>query len=120
MSRATACRRKSRRHRLSSGSGSNVQLELPRSGAQVSFQLLDISVSGFSFLLADTRDDEIEIGATIPDVTLSIGNCRVLGELMVLHVTPGEPSTICGALFYPTTDEDLVKLKSVVSGIEAV
>ena len=120
MSRSTACRRRSRRHRLSLDSEATVQLELPHSGTRVSLLLVDISVSGFSFQLSGGADDEIEIGATLSDVTLAVGNCTISGEMMVLHVSLSETGGVGGALFYPSTDADLVKLKSLVSGIEAV
>ena len=83
MSRSTACRRKSRRHQLSPDSEATVQLELPRSGTQVSLLLVDISVSGFSFQLSGGAQDEIEIGATISDVTVAIGKCKMNGEMKI-------------------------------------
>ena len=37
---------------------------------------------------------------------------------MIMHVTPERSA--CGALLFPMTDHDLVKLKSIIAGIEAV
>jgi hypothetical protein len=37
-----------------------------------------------------------------------------------MHVTADPDSRyVCGALFYPSTDTDLVKLKGVIAGMEA-
>jgi len=39
----------------------------------------------------------------------------------VIHLTSHEMhSTLCGALFYPASDDDLKLLRSIIAGIEAV
>ena len=52
---------------------------------------------------------------------IRIGECLIRGDLVVMHLTAeSEARQICGALLYPATDTDLVKLKSVIAGMEAV
>jgi hypothetical protein len=55
----------------------------------------------------------------MPDAVIHLGGCEIRGELVVMHLTPQTPTrTICGALFYAACDEDLIKLRSAVAGME--
>jgi hypothetical protein len=83
--------------------------------------VVNISASGLSFSLeAGPEMPQLEEGASVPDVVLSVGDCSIRGEILVMHVTADPDSRyVCGALFYPSTDTDLVKLKGVIAGMEA-
>ncbi len=116
MAKTTACRRKTRRHRISPGSDARVEFQYPDSSGS-SFALTDISVSGFSFSVPEDGHG-LETGAALPGAVVRIGECEIRGELLIMHAT-AESGTV-GALFYPASDEELVKLKSVIAGIEAV
>ena len=87
-----------------------------REGAHFSFPVLDLSPSGFSFSL-DEPLPGIEVGSSIDGVTVSYGKLILQGDLMVMHVTPQH--SVCGVLFYPASDMDLIKLKCFVAGLQA-
>lgn len=115
MTRATACRRRQHRHPVSADA--RVEFNYPGpEGARNSFPLVDISVSGFSFSMAEPLAG-IEIGTSIPSAELRVGECVMQGDLMIMHVTP--EWSVVGALFYPATDTDLLKMKSMIAGLEA-
>jgi hypothetical protein len=119
MTRRTACRRTQRRFSISQAATAFVEFECPpSSGNWLKLPLVDISVSGVSFGIIDELDS-IDSGTSIGPVKIHLGNCEMAGEFLIMHVTPeGSGRTICGALFYPASDDDLIKLKSVVAGIE--
>jgi hypothetical protein len=120
MTTTTACRRKARRHRLSSTEAS-VEFDYPNPGGHpCRLPLVDVSISGLSFAGTDELFG-IEAGTDLSDVTIRVGSCEMRGDLLVMHATPeGVPDAVYGALFYPASDTDLVKMKSVLAGIEAV
>jgi hypothetical protein len=114
----TTCRRQQRRF-ASRGAGiARVELCYPgETGRRYVLPLVDASASGLSFSFEDELPG-LEAGATLPDVVVRLGDCDVHGELVVMHVTPkNEALTLCGALFYATTDTDLVKWRSAVAGM---
>jgi hypothetical protein len=114
----TACRRKQRRHRIAPDTNARVEFAFPHpGGARHSLPLVDLSLSGFSFRMSPELS-WLETGTMIPEVVIHLGGCTLQGELLLMHVTRREG--ICGALFYPATDTDLIKLKSLIAGIEAV
>jgi hypothetical protein len=119
MSRKVACRRTQRRFSISQTASAFVELEYPpSSGNRLKLPLVDISVSGLSFRFTDELAG-IDSGTSLGPVKIHVGNCEMSGEFLIMHVTPESAfRTICGALFYPTSDDDLIKLKSVVAGIE--
>jgi len=79
--------------------------------------LRDVSNAGLSFSIPELPF-EFEVGDTLNSVRLHVGRCEMRGDLLVMHITP--ESGVCGALFYPDTDTDIIKLRSLISGIEAV
>ncbi|HKQ62110.1 MAG TPA: hypothetical protein VJS92_12540 [Candidatus Polarisedimenticolaceae bacterium] len=119
MKATTACRRIQRRYALPQGGG---RLEFEHPGAadgRAQLVIVDISVSGVSFVL-ETNGPRIDIGATLPAVRVHLGSCELRGELLVMHVTTeANGRAVCGALFYPESDTDLLMLKSAVAGLEA-
>lgn len=118
MATITRNRRKQHRHRVAPNADVRLEFSYPSPhGKPVSLPVIDISASGFSFAMLESLDD-VESGCSIPDATLRLGNREVHGDLIVMHVT--EERGVCGALFYPATDEDLIRMKFVLAGIEAV
>ena len=119
MASTTTCRRRHRRHRIAPEAGARVELVFPQpNGAPMSLPLLDISAGGLSFAF-DNGLEELDCGDSLSRVTLCIGDdCRIRGELMIMHVTVERG--VCGALFFPATDEELIKYRTVIAGIEAV
>lgn len=118
----TASRRLQRRFPLVQGRGAAVELEHPHaSGRRLRLPIVDMSSAGVSFKVNLQETPVFEIGASLSQVVLVIGDCSIQGELVVMHFTPDmDSSATCGALFYPKTDSDLVKLKGVIAGMEAI
>ncbi len=117
MTTSTKCRRRHRRHRFAPGAEASVKFVYPQpSGAAIERPLVDISTAGFSFSWSDELMG-IDDGASLEGATINIGGCEIRGELTVMHIS--EDST-CGALFHPDSDEDLVKLKTIIAGMDSL
>jgi hypothetical protein len=121
MTTSQACRRKARRHSATGTVEAFVEITYPDSVARnLRLPLIDISISGLSFIMTEELP-AIENGTNITDTVIRLGDCEIRGELVVMHVTPqSDNRTICGALFYTATDDDLMKLRSAIAGMEAV
>ncbi len=118
MATITKNRRKQVRHRITAEAEVRIEFCYPGpNGRPISLPVIDISASGFSFAMLEELGG-VEEGTSIPETTLKIGNRELHGDMIVMHVT--EERGVCGALFYPATDEDLVRMKFVLAGIEAV
>ena len=114
-------RRVARRYIISNADHARVIFAYPGPGGRrCELALIDISISGLSFRYRDELPD-LESGATLSAVVIRLGRCEIHGDLLVMHLTPySSGETVCGALFYPAKDADLLKLKSAIAGIEAV
>ena len=121
MSTTTKNRRRQRRHAVSTENLARVEFHYPApSGKKYVVSLVDVSASGLSFALEEHEElRRMEEGTSLPGAVVRVGDCRIHGELLAMHVTadPGS-GYVCGALFYPATDTDLVMLKSVIAGME--
>ena len=118
MTTRTACRRRQRRQLLIHDPQARVAFE--QNGLRHSLALVDLSPSGLSFTAEAEQMPQFESGTTVRAVEVQVADCRIRGELVVMHVTQatgGNP--VCGALIYPETDGDLTKLKALVAGLEA-
>jgi hypothetical protein len=114
----TACRRRHRRQLVIHDPAARVEFD--HDGRRQSFGLIDLSPSGLSFAAEADRMPPLESGGKLSPVEVRVGGCTIQGELVVMHVTrSGTAHAQCGALFYPATDDDLVKLKALVAGLEA-
>jgi hypothetical protein len=119
MTTAQASRRKTRRHPAKDSEEACVELSTPnRTGERFRLPLMDISISGLSFVIGDELPG-IENGTDLPDAVIQLGECTIRGDLVVMHLTPQtDTRTLCGALFYAASDEDLLKLRGAVAGME--
>ncbi len=118
-----ASRRRQRRYNVPASHNACVEFVHPApSGESLRLPITNVSASGVSFDVADHGGlHDLEEGASLPRATVRFGSCMIRGDLVVMHVSDGDgDSRICGALIYPESDTDLVKLKSVIAGIEAV
>jgi hypothetical protein len=117
----TKNRRRHDRLTLAPDMEAHVEFDHPTpNGRSYRVPLVNISPSGVSFAI-DAGDPltGLEEGACLPEAVVRLGECAIRGELLVMHVTTDPDSRyVCGALFYPATDTDLVKLKSVIAGME--
>lgn len=118
MATRTTCRRRHVRFQIPSGVDATVEFEYE--GRASSLQLFDIGGAGLSFLAPPDELPSVDEGAKIRPARIRIGDCRIGGELVIMHVTRREDARLmCGALFYPGNDTDLKMLKSLISGMEA-
>ena len=121
MSAVTKSRRGQTRHPISRTELARIEFAHPGpNGRCYELDVTNISSSGVSFFLE--RTDELtglEEGTSLSGVVIRIGECMIRGEMVVMHLTGGTDSRrICGALFYPATDNDLVQLKGLIAGME--
>lgn len=87
-------------------------------GRPCSFPLEDISISGISFLLPEDLAVP-ENGTELNAVELHFPHAEIAGDLLVMHSTVSDSGRVtCGSLFYPASEDDLMKLKTVVAGFE--
>jgi hypothetical protein len=121
MSTTTKNRRRQRRHTISTELLARVEFDYPTpNGRSYRVPVINLSPSGLSFTV-DGYDElaRLDEGSSLPDAVIRLGDCKIRGEMLVMHVTADPDSRyVCGALFYPATDTDLVKLKSVIAGME--
>jgi len=120
MSQRTVSRRRQIRYDVSRSGLATVEFAFPRPGMPPQrFSLIDIGTSGIRFAFGEELAG-LEVGATIGDVTIHVGACDMRGELVIMHLTPVSGSIAhCGALFYPASDDELIKLKGVTAGLSA-
>lgn len=115
---SNTCRRGQRRFKIHESREAWVGFTYPQPNGKLRrLRLLDVSAAGFSFE-CDLDPGELEVGATVRDTTIQIGDCTLQGELLIMHMTEDVEIGVRGALFYPATDADLVKLKSLLAGLE--
>ncbi len=121
MSAVTKSRRRQPRYRVSRGKLARVEFAHPGpNGRCYELDVTNISSSGVSFRVEETDElTGLEEGTSLSEVVIRVGHCMIRGEMLVMHVTAGTGSRrVCGALFYPATDTDLVQLKGVIAGME--
>ncbi len=111
-------RRRADRHRVPGDTEAVVSI-LGAPGLEGTYALRDISLSGMSFVVSH-EIRPLEAGDSIRPVEVRALGHVFRGELLVMHLTPGpEPGAVCGGLFYPETDEDLLAARSLVRVLEA-
>jgi hypothetical protein len=117
MSEPSFCRRRQARLDVSDDERFRIEFAYPDPGGSVhSLQLRDLSLGGMSFL-ADDGPGGLEFGSHVEKATVRLGDRTMHGDFVVIHVTVGDRGeTVCGVLFYPSTDADVTVLKDVMTG----
>jgi len=119
MTTKIATRRQIRRYRVDPKAAA-VEFSYPNpNGRDFNQPLIDISIAGFSFHIENPVPD-IDHGEQIEEAVVRLGDCEIKGDIIIMHLTNEGSRTLCGALFYPSDESELVKLKCVVAGIEAL
>lgn len=120
MATSTRSRRRQTRHAVQRDAQIEFEHPTPH-GRAFRVPLINVSRSGVSFVLDEQlADSGLDSGTNLPGAILRMGDCMIYGDLLIMHVTPGPQSQkVCGALFYPKSDTDLIKLRSVIAGMEA-
>jgi hypothetical protein len=107
-------RRRTDRFRLEPESRAPFRFRFPdEDGRLFESNVRDISGSGVSFFIVPGLPT-LEAGDLLRDVEVELGAEPIRGEMVVLHVSPQfEPGAVCGGLFYPKTDDDLLAVRRV-------
>ena len=113
-------RRLERRHPLPTDAGAVLQFRYPSPhGEDIEARLRDISLSGLSMALPDALEG-IQTGDIVKGIEARVAKKSFRGDLLVMHVTQlSQTGPICGGLFYPEGDEDLITIRLVVRALEA-
>jgi hypothetical protein len=119
MTRPQPCRRKSARMGFPTGETWEVEFRFPASGgATYRMPLRDLSTSGSAFRLSQDLPG-LEFGRTIQCATMFMNGREVHGDMLVMHTTPDDrEGSICGVLFYPATDQDVLVWREALKELE--
>ena len=114
------CRRKNPRFSLVAPYDGTIQFGFPEAHSAVcTMTLLDLSRGGLSFVLAHELPG-LEVGESIDAARVHLAGRIVTGDIVVMHLTPDAGrGAVCGALFFPTEDEDILALRGLISMLEA-
>jgi c-di-GMP-binding flagellar brake protein YcgR len=113
-------RRLQNRYSLPTDSAAAVTFQYPSPhGQRLTTQMRDISLSGLSMVLPDELA-AIQAGDIVKGIEARIERKSFRGDLLVMHVSPANGSAaVCGGLFYPEGDEDLITIRLIVRALEA-
>jgi len=114
------CRRRHPRHPLDASHDARVEVGSSRPGDPPRvLRLRDVSEAGLGFVLGEEVAG-LEVGDSIDGVTIRVGARVARGDLLVMHLTPDRSEgSVCGALFYPAADEDLLVFREILRDLEA-
>ena len=91
----------------------------PPHGPRLETRIRDVSLSGLSIELPEQLWG-IEAGDIVKGIEARVERKTFRGDLLVMHVggTKDAP-TVCGGLFYPEGDEDLITIRLIVRALDA-
>lgn len=114
-----ANRRLQRRYPLPADAGALLRFNHPGPGGPAfSTPVRDVSLSGLSFFLP-SEIPGLHVGGIVHGIEASIAGRSFRGDLLAMHMTPGNsPGSVCGGLFYPESDEDLITIRLVVRTLD--
>ncbi len=112
------CRRKHPRFTMPPGTAW-LEFPYPAPGGYVCrMRLRDLSASGISFLLSNELPG-LDIGRTLARATLVVPGHQLHGDVLVMHLTPDcGKGSVCGALFFPRDDDDILGLQALIQELE--
>lgn len=115
-----ADRRRAERLKLNGDLEGRIEFGYPSpAGAACEMKIRDISASGIGFLV-DRELPGLEVGRILEGVTVRIGRKSVRGDLVVMHLTEdARVDAFCGAMFCPTSDEDILRLRELLHDLKA-
>jgi hypothetical protein len=113
-------RRLQNRFSIPSETGGLLQFRYPPpNGARIEARVRDISLSGLSLSLPEELVG-IQPGDIVKAIDARVASKTFRGDLLVMHVSSAnEAGAVCGGLFYPESDEDLITIRLVVRALEA-
>ena len=117
MTRRAGCRRSHPRYPLDADGWLEFGYPRPEDPPCV-LELRDMSQGGLAFVLRQELPG-LDVGDSIDQVEVRIGDRVVRGNLLVMHFTPdASAGSVCGALFYPGEDVDLLTLRAILRDLE--
>ena len=113
-------RRLQSRHTIPLDVGAALHFRYPSpNGPHLEARLRDVSLSGLSLTLPEELAG-IQAGDIVKGIEAQVARKTFRGDLLVMHVSPAnEAGAVCGGLFYPEGDEDLITIRLVVRALEA-
>jgi len=113
-------RRLQNRYAIPFDTGAVLEFRYPSpDGTRLETRLRDISLSGLSMTLPEELVG-IQAGDIVKGIEARVAGKNFRGDLLVMHVSPtSESGTVCGGLFYPEGDGDLITIRLVVRALEA-
>jgi hypothetical protein len=113
-------RRLQNRFNLPPETDATLQFNYPTpNGPRLATRMRDISLSGLSMMLPQELAD-VQAGDIVSGIEAKVARKSFRGDLLVMHVTSvGATGSVCGGLFYPEADEDLITIRLVVRALEA-
>lgn len=107
------------RHRVHDGISAEARFQWPaRKGLPVVARIRDVSYAGISLVLGESLAG-LEVGECLKGVNIALDDVHFAGELLVMHLTPSpQGGILCGGLFYPVRDADVLALRKVVRRLE--
>lgn len=109
------------RHRVPDSLTSSAEFHWPgRKGEIFHARLRDVSFAGLSLQVTEQLPG-LEIGECLRNLQVTFDGIRLRGELLLMHITPlSESGSVCGGLFYPAGDADVLALRKVVRRLESL
>ena len=117
---ASSNRRLQSRFAIPPEAEASLQFRYPSpNGPRLQVHLRDISLSGLSLTLPEELVG-VQLGDIVKGIEARVARKQFRGDLLVMHVSPAnEAGAVCGGLFYPEGDEDLITIRLVVRALEA-
>jgi hypothetical protein len=112
-------RRVQKRYPLPADAGAVLRFHHPGlDGPAFTASVRDVSLSGLSFFLP-SEIPGLHVGGIVRGVEAVIAGRGFRGDLLAMHLTPQNfGGAVCGGLFYPESDEDLITIRLVVRALE--
>jgi len=110
--------RQRERHRVPAGQRVWVDFDDPTGGrARWRAQIVDISDGGIAFVCKGERPP-VATGVRLDGVMIHSGGWKILGSMLVSHVTPCDGAwRVGGARFEPKTHAEAVKLRTLIAAM---
>jgi len=91
----------------------------PPNGPRLATRMRDVSLSGLSMVLPEELCG-VQAGDIVKGIEARVARKTFRGDLLIMHVSQtNELGAVCGGLFYPEGDEDLITIRLVVRSLEA-
>lgn len=120
MRRPPSCRRSHDRFPLDASEPGTIEFGYPsHDDERCRMELRDLSRSGLSFYLKHELPG-LEVGDSLERALIRLVGREVRGDVLVMHLTPDNSAgAVCGALFFPLEDVDILALRGLVAALES-